>query len=62
MARLHTPHSIRRAFYANYDHKAWRRIGDEISAISIGRAYLGFYRTEQGVEICWGILNANEAL
>ena len=60
MTILHTPHSIRRAFYANLDPNA--RVGDEISAISIGRAYLGFYRTEQGVEISWGMLNQNEAL
>lgn len=60
MTILHTPHSIRRAFYANLNPRA--RVGDEISAISVGRAYLGFYRTEQGFEVCWGILNANEVL
>jgi hypothetical protein len=60
MTILHTPYAIRRAFYANLDLRA--RVSDEISAVSVGRAYVGLYRTEQGVEVCWGILNANEAL
>lgn len=60
MSILHTPNSLRRLFYANLDIRA--RVGDEISCISIGNAYLGFYRTEQGVEIAWGMLNENETL
>lgn len=60
MSILHTPHAIRHLIYANLDLRA--RVGDEISAVSVGRAYVGLYRTEQGVEICWGILNDNEAL
>lgn len=57
---LHTPHAIAPWFYASLDRRA--RVGDELLAVSIGRAYLGLYPTEQGVEICWGILNQNGAL
>ncbi len=60
MAILSTPSAIRKVFYANLDLRA--RVGDEISAVSVGNAYLGLYRTSHGVEICWGILNENEAL
>jgi len=60
MAILSTPSAIRKVFYANLDLRA--RVGDEITAISVGSAYIGAYRTQQGIEICWGILNENEAL
>lgn len=60
MSILRTPRIIERFFYASLDPRA--RVGDELLAASIGRAYIGLYPTSQGVEISWGILNKNGAL
>lgn len=57
---LRTPRFIEPIFYVGFDSNARR--GDELLAVSVGRLYAGFYPTEQGVEICCGILNAQGAL
>jgi hypothetical protein len=57
---LRTPRAIAPFFYAGFDRRA--RVGDEMLAVSIGRAYVGIYPTSQGFEVSYGILNQNEAL
>jgi hypothetical protein len=57
---LRTPRFIEPLFYAGLDRRA--RAGDELLAVSIGRAYLGIYPTSNGFEVSYGILNSNGAL
>jgi len=57
---LRTPRFLEPIFYAGLDRRA--RPGDEMLAVSIGRAYLGIYPTSNGFEVSYGILNQNGAL
>lgn len=57
---IRTPRFIEPLFYAGLDRRA--RPGDELLAVSVGRAYVGIYPTTNGFEVAWGILNQNGAL
>lgn len=58
--RLQTPFRFHRFAYFGLDTKA--RAGDELLAMGIGRLYAGLYPTQNGVEFCYGILNAHGCL
>lgn len=57
---LRTPRFLESVLYVGFDRSA--RVGDEMLAVSIGRAYVGLYPTSSGVEISYGILNRHGAL
>ena len=57
--RFHTPYRFRFA-YAGIDTKA--SAGDELLGLSIFRFYFGLYPTQTGIELAYGILNANDSL
>jgi len=57
---IRTPRFIEPIFYAAIDPRA--RVRDEAAAVSIGNRYVGIYRTPNGFEVAWGILNSQGAL
>jgi len=57
---IRTPRFLAPLFYAALATRP--RVGDEAAAVSIGPAYLGIYRTHNGFEVVYGILNEQEAL
>lgn len=60
--RFQTPSSIMNVIYFGIDTRALSGIGDELLGLSLGRLYVGLYPTDKGVEICWGLTDANGCL
>jgi hypothetical protein len=60
--RFQTPASLMNLIYFGMDTRALASIGDELLGLGLGRLYLGLYPTAHGIEVCWGLTDANGCL